>query len=175
MNHLTASEIKSLLREIPDTRQRLMLRVAFLHGLRVSEVTSLTRESIRDGYVAVQRLKGSLKTIQPYVAHADPELGEAEGLTALYDSTSPGETLFPMTRDGVLKLMKRAGARAGLPTHKCHPHILKHSCAMSIIGSGIENTKQYLGHKSLNSTGAYLRVSDEMASKAAAKSFGGLA
>jgi site-specific recombinase XerD len=56
---------------------------------------------------------------------------------------------------------------AGIPAHLAHLHILKHSIAMQTIHSaGIENVRQHLGHKSIASTGAYLKVSDEAASKA---------
>ena len=79
----------------------------------------------------------------------------------------PGDRLFPMSRFGVYKLIKRAGKRAGIPEHKLFPHALKHSIAMQTIHSaGIENVRQWLGHKSIASTGAYLRVSDEEASRA---------
>ena len=173
MQHLTMDEIKRLVEAIPNARQKLMILVGFEHGLRVSELINLTREDIRDGYVSVQRLKGSLKTIQPYVRHPDPVLSEAEGLTKLFGTLKYRERLFPMTRDGVAKLIQRAGARAGLPRHKLHPHVLKHSCAMlTIKRAGIEHLRQYLGHKSIKSTGAYLRVNDEEASAAIAMSFG---
>jgi hypothetical protein len=36
-----------------------------------------------------------------------------------------------------------------------HTHILKHTCGMATISRGIEYTRQYLGHKSISSTGAY--------------------
>ena len=39
-----------------------MLLVAYNHGLRVSEVLSLTKENIQDGALVIQRLKGSNKT-----------------------------------------------------------------------------------------------------------------
>ena len=173
MNHLTQDEIKQLLREIPTPRQRLMIKVGFLHGLRVSELTNLTRENIRDGYVKVQRLKGSLKTTQPFVQHPDAELDESKELRELYGTLKPGEKLFPMTRNGVYKLMQRAGERAGVPANKLHPHALKHSCAMvSIDKMGINKVQQYLGHKSLNSTAAYLKESDESASRAFAGAIG---
>ena len=166
MNHLTKDEFKSLLKNIPDERKKLMLKVGFLHGLRVSELITLTKENIRDGYVNVQRLKGSMHTIQPYVANADPDLDEATGLKAAYGTLQKGEKLFPWTRNGVYKMMMAAGRKAGLPEHKCHPHSLKHSCAMVVIGTGIENARQYLGHRNISSTGAYIRVSDEVASSA---------
>lgn len=172
MNHLSQDEIKDLIREIPNDRQRLMIRVAFLHGLRVSELVNLTRESIKDGYVKVQRLKGSNKTIQPFVHHPDPLLDESDDLSILYTTLKPGERLFPMSRSGVYRLMQRAGARAGIPAHKLHPHALKHGCAMLAIEKmGIQHVRQYLGHKSISSTGEYLKVSDETASKAFAGVF----
>jgi integrase len=171
MNHLTQTEIKALLDNIPDERKKLMFKVGFLHGLRVSELINLTKEDIRDGYVKVQRLKGSLKTVQPFVNHPDAELDESAGLKDLFGTLSKGERLFPWTRNGVFKMMKKAGEKAGLPEHKCHPHTLKHSCAMVVIGTGIENARQYLGHKNISSTGAYVRVSDEVASKAFAGAF----
>jgi len=149
-----------------------MFKVAFLHGLRVSELITLKRESIRDGYVTVQRLKGSNKTTQPFVASPDPDLDEARELHELYNTLKPGERLFPMTRNGVYKLMQRAGSRAGIPAHKLHPHALKHSCAMvGIKNMGIHLVRQYLGHKSISSTGEYLKETDEAASAAFAGAF----
>lgn len=172
MVHLSKDEIKSLLREVKKPLHKLMLKVTFLHGLRVSETINLTKEDIRDSYVKVQRLKGSLKTVQPYVSSTDPEIDEAKELHALYGTLKPGERLFPMTRNGVFKLMQRAGVKAGIPLHKLHPHALKHSCAMAgIKTTGIENVRQYLGHKTISSTGEYLRVADDEASKAVMGAF----
>jgi hypothetical protein len=37
---------------------------------------------------------------------------------------------------------------------------------LTIRTAGIENVRAYLGHKSIASTGAYLKVDDETASKA---------
>jgi integrase len=165
MNHITKDELKALLHEIPVERQRLMVLVTFLHGLRVSETINLTGASIRDGYLTIQRLKGSLKTTQPFVHSDDPELDEFHALTMLAQTTLPKQKLFPMSRFGVYKLIRRAGMKAGIPIHKLHPHALKHGCAMAIIQAGIEYTRQYLGHRTISSTGEYLRVSDESASR----------
>jgi type 1 fimbriae regulatory protein FimB len=167
MFHLDRAQLKALLAAIPDDRNRLMVLVAFNHGLRVSEVINLKGANIRDGHIKVQRLKGSLKTVQPYVKHPDADLDESEALTQLAATTRPGERLFAMTRFGADKLIRRAGAKAGLPAHLCHFHVLKHSvAAQSIQQAGVENVRQWLGHKSIASTGAYLRVSDQAAARA---------
>lgn len=173
MNHLTREELKSLLKEVPNPRQRLMLKVGFWHGLRVSEIINLDGSSIRDGYVSVQRLKGSMKTHQPFQVSVDPILDESQELHDLAKTAKPGERLFPMTRFGVGKLMQRAGRRAGIPRHKLFPHILKHSIAMQTIhDAGIENVRQWLGHRNISSTGAYLNVTDEAASIAITRAAG---
>jgi integrase len=185
MQHFTIEELKGLLKEIKSQstggekqaakreKQRLMVVVGFWHGLRVSELTSLKGADIKDGYINCQRRKGSLHTIQPFIHHDDPYLDEAAGLTELARVVGDDELLFPMTRNGVLKLMQRAGKRAGLPEHKLHPHILKHSIAMQTIKeSGIENVRQWLGHKSIASTGEYLKVSDDAAARIISKSMG---
>lgn len=172
MNHLTKDELKSLLKEIPSQRSRLMILVAYLHGLRVSEVISLTGSSVRDGYLTVKRLKGSLKTSQPLVSSSDSLMDESAYLPKLAEAVGSNGLLFPMTRNGVYKLMQRYGERAGIPKHKLHPHALKHGCAMaSIKVAGIESVRQYLGHRSLSSTGEYLRVNDETASEAVKGAF----
>lgn len=46
----------------------------------------------------------------------------------------------------------------GLPKAKAHPHAFKHPCALQLIDSaGIHRTQAWLGHKSMASTGAYLK------------------
>lgn len=168
MQYMTREEIKALLRVV-NPKHRLMFKVGFWHGLRVSEFINLTGKNIRDGYVTVQRLKGSLHTCQPYQYHPDPDLDESVELTALALTLKDTDKLFPFAnhRDSPRKIMQRAYTKAGIPLHKLHPHVLKHSIAMQTIQSaGIENVRQWLGHKNISSTGAYLKVSDETASLA---------
>lgn len=140
VNSLTKDELKRLLNAVGTSsitseqstarggmtvaQKRLMLLVGFWHGLRISELINLRGRDIRGGYLSAQRLKGSNKTIQPFVDCADPELDEAEALTELGQKLKSNDKLFDITRFGVYKLMQRAGERAGLPPHKCHPHVL---------------------------------------------------
>lgn len=146
---------------------RLMYKVAFWHGLRVSELISLTKENIRDGNITVQRLKGSLATVQPFVAHPNPLLNEADDLREMYSQLQAGERLFPWDRSWVRKLMQRAGTQVGIPAYKMHPHALKHTIAiLTIRKAGIEHVRVRLGHKSIGSTGEYLKATEEQASEA---------
>jgi integrase/recombinase XerD len=170
MKHLSREELTRLLTIAKQNSERdwLMILVSYWHGLRVSEAIELTHENIRDGFITVARKKGSMKTVQPLVRASDPLYDES----ALVKMTG---RFFPITRMTAWNRIQRYGKIAGIPSHLLHPHILKHSIGMhSIKTAGIENVRQYLGHTSIASTGAYLKVDDDVASKAIAAAAGGL-
>lgn len=167
---LSKEQLRGLLAAAKVKRERdwLMCLVAFQHGLRASEVVGLTTENFADGYLTVQRVKGSLKTTQPLVKDEDFLFSEVPALFDWIKQTNPGARLFPITKERFWQLMQQHGETAELPAHLRFPHVLKHTLAMlSIRGSAkIDEVKQYLGHKSLSSTGEYLKVTDEDASTA---------
>jgi integrase len=166
---LDREQILKLLAAARLKRERdwLMILLAFNHGLRASEVIAIRRDDVRDGYLTVQRLKGSLRTVQPLIRHSNPLLSE---LPALFDYASDffeKQKLFPLTRQRFWQLVQEYGERAGIPKHLRHPHVMKHSiAAQTIHTAGIENVRQHLGHKVMSSTGEYLKVTDEAASAA---------
>jgi len=169
MMHLQKDQLLTLLRTAKEHSERdwLLFTVAYLHGLRISEVLSLTPSNVRDGFLAVQRLKGSLKTVQPLVTHVEPLLNERPALEQIVQGLAPDQRIFRnLDRVQSWRLMQKYGQKAGLPEHLLHPHTLKHTAGMATISKGIEFTRQYLGHKSISSTGSYLRVSDLAASQA---------
>ena len=176
MQHLTRDELLKLLgaAKAHSDRDWLAILVGFWHGLRVSEIIGFTPVAVRDGYITIQRLKGSLKTTQPLVAHAEPLLDERDALTRLAAQSEAGKPVFRLSRQRFWKIMQMHCKTAGIPEHKAHPHVLKHTIAMQTIKSaGIENVRQYLGHKSISSTGAYLKVDDDQASQAIAGAIDG--
>lgn len=169
---LTKEEILQLLSHAKSCsgRDHLMILLAFQHGLRASEIISLTPRHLADGYLTIQRLKGSLKTTQPLIADENPLLNEREIVSVFKDGMHSRERLFPMCRQTFWRKIQRYAKAIGLPAHKRNTKMLKHSIAMQTIRlAGIENVRTYLGHKSLSSTGAYLRVNDEGASAAVGK------
>jgi integrase len=147
-------------------RDWLMILVGYSHGLRPSEVVGIKSDDIKDGYVTVARLKGSNRTTQRLVDDENPLLDEVRGLFEFTRRHTPNQRLFPVTRRQFGRLFEQYCALCSIPRHLAHPHILKHTLAMQTIHSaGIENVRQYLGHKSMSSTGAYLKVSDAEASR----------
>lgn len=168
MRSFSREELRALLEAAKAKRERdwLMILVTFNHGLRVSELLAITSDNIRDGFLRIPRLKGSLETVQPLIEHSDPLLSERQALLEYADrAILPGSPVFQLSRQRVWQIMREHGKRAGIPEHKLFPHALKHSIAKQLISDvGIDNTRQWLGHRSMNSTGEYLRVDDETAS-----------
>lgn len=169
MECLSKTELLVLLAAAKATKQRdwLMILVSYNHGLRASETIAITRDALKDGYLTVKRLKGSNRTVQPLLTNVNPLLDERTALLEYAAKSNGNQRLFPVTRRTFYNIVSRHAKTAGIPAHLAHPHILKHTIAMQTIKSaGIENVKAYLGHVSLNSTGAYLKVNDAEASAA---------
>jgi integrase len=166
---LDRDELRALLAAAKRKRERdwLMILLAFRHGLRASEVVGLRPDNFDSGEITVARLKGSLRTTQPLEEDADPLFNVRKGVAEWLLKTPRNQRLFKLTRERFWQLLQEYGAAAGLPKHKRHPHVLKHTIAMQAIKkAGIENVRQFLGHKSMSSTGDYLKVTDKEAASA---------
>jgi len=165
MRHLTKGELLALL-SVSEPQDRLMFMLAANHGLRVSETINLTMENFKDGYLTVQRLKGSLRTSQKLLPNEIALLAE-------YKPSLDGR-LFPFCRRTALRHIKAMGAKAGIPAHKLFNHALKHTTAMLGLYGGMSTPElqTYLGHKSGSSTLAYLKIGEDEASEAFAKAIG---
>lgn len=75
---LSDEQLQALLATAKKHRHRdwLMILVAYVHGLRASEVTNLTAANFKDGEIRVQRGKGSDETTHPLLHHQNPLLNE---------------------------------------------------------------------------------------------------
>jgi integrase/recombinase XerD len=167
MTALSKEELRALLTAARARRERdyLMILVAYCHGLRASEVVHLKRKDIGDDFITVQRLKGSKKTTQPLLEHPEALFNERHALTEYTRNLHNEQPLFPISRVQFWRLVQRHAAAAGLPKHKRHPHMLKHTTGRhGIASANIRDVQEWLGHASLASTGVYLdRTPEEVA------------
>ncbi len=175
-------EVLTLLRAARQHSRRAhaMILLAIRHGMRCSEVTGLRLPDldVREGWVRVQRLKGSMTTVQPLERHPGQLLDEIKVLRAwlrerpddgtdiVFNSTHGGR----MNRSTFFRLWRLLAIRAGLPREKQHVHCGKHTCG-SLLAAGNVNVhliRQRLGHRSLASAAVYCRgVTDQQAAQAA--------
>lgn len=183
MVHLEPAEVLALLRTARacGAREWAMIVLAYKHGMRASEVCNLRLDDVdlKNGSIVVDRLKGSLRTVQAVTAHrGEPLLNEVKALSEWIKQRRDdgSDFLFVSQKGGRLdrsqffRLFRSIAAAAGLPPEKRHPHALKHSIATHLVAANVNLAlvKQQLGHKSIGSTMRYITTSDQQASKAAA-------
>jgi integrase/recombinase XerD len=169
---LTEEETAALL-AAPDRatrtgrRDHAMLHLAVVTGLRVSELTALTPDSIHLGagpHVTCQG-KGRKQRVTPLTATAVAIL--REWLREL--PAGPAQTLFPasagsrLSRDAVERRLSlyatAAAARCpSLASKKISPHTLRHTAAMRLLHAGVEVSviALWLGHEQTETAGIYL-------------------
>jgi site-specific recombinase XerD len=171
---LTAAEIDALL-TAPDLtrwegrRDQALMSLAVQTGLRVSELIGLNCGDLTLGIGASVRCEGKgrkqrvVPLTAPVAALMQRWLTERAG--------QPDQPLFP-TRGGrrlshdaiALRINTHAAtAAAKCPTlrgKRLHPHVLRHSCAMTLLHAGVDTTviALWLGHAGTRSTEPYLHA-----------------
>ena len=174
VSFLDPAEIDALL-AAPDLtrwegrRDRTLLLLAAQTGLRLSELTGLDCGDVTLGTGASVRCLGkgrkhrAVPLTTPTQAVLRVWMTERAG--------QPGQPLFPtrtgrrLSTDAVRRLVRQHAAAAALrcPSirpDKLHPHILRHSCAMTLLHAGVDTAviALWLGHADIRSTNAYLHA-----------------
>ncbi len=165
-------------------REHAMFLFAVAHGARASEICNLRMSDInfKSEQVHIARLKGSLDSIQTLLRVKGSSLfNETAALKAWLIVREPDADDFVfnsqkatrLNRVTVYKLFRAVARLAGMPEALQHPHVLKHTAAMLMVRAGANAflIRQHLGHRSFDSTLAYVNPSDSDASAAAAKAF----
>jgi integrase len=165
-------------------REHAMFLFAVAHGARASEICNLRISDLnfKSEQVHIARLKGSLDSTQTLLRVKGSALfNEPAVLRAWLDVRKPDADDFVfnsqkatrLSRITVYKLFRAIARAAGLPETLQHPHVLKHTAAMLMVRAGANAflIRQHLGHRSFDSTLAYVNPSDGEASAAASKAF----
>jgi integrase/recombinase XerD len=186
ISYLNNEQLEKLLRTAKEhgPREHAMFLFAVAHGARAQEIANLRLSDInfQNEQIHIARLKGSLASTQNLLKVKGNSLfDEKAALKAWLDVRVPDADNFvfnsqkstQMNRVTVFKLYKAVARKAGLDEKLQHPHVLKHSAAMLMVRAGANAflIRQHLGHRSFDSTLAYVNPSDAEASAAAAKAF----
>jgi type 1 fimbriae regulatory protein FimB len=134
----------------------------YRHGLRCSEATDIRKDDVSfdRSTIWIRRLKGSnsgmhpiegdeLRAIRRYLASRD------DSLPWLFLSERQGR----LTRFAVNYLVARTAEAAGISN--LHPHCLRHSCGYALADKGVDlrTIQEWLGHRSIEMTIRYTRIS----------------
>jgi site-specific recombinase XerD len=176
MKYLKTNELLKVLEVASQhgTREHAICLLAYKHALRASEIASLTLSDVRNNQIDVRRLKGSLHTIQPLQAHANPLLNEPSVLKAwLRDrGSADGSQLLFTSRQGsglsrrqIFNIFESIAIRAGIEEGRRNVHILKHSLCAHLVraGQSVAFVQISAGHRDPKSTLYYAHVTDEEA------------
>lgn len=174
VSFLTAAEIDAVV-GAPDLsrwegrRDRALLLVAVQTGLRVSELTGLNCGDVGLGTGANVRCEGKGRKHR-----AVPLTTATEAVLAVWLAERDGrrdEPVFPtrtgrrLSADAVERLVRKHAVTAAsrcpsLRPERLHPHVLRHSCAMTLLQAGVDTAviALWLGHADIRSTQAYLHA-----------------
>jgi len=180
MTSLTYDELLAVLKEAKahSVRNWAMILTAFSHGLRATEVCNLRMSDLVDGHLTIKRLKGSNTTTHQLVPHrGEPLLDEVKAIKAWLAErpTDAGDALFPSQKGGCMsatqfyRVFQSVAQECGMPTHKRHPHVLKHTTCTMLIRTdmNVAKVQAFVGHAAIASTMRYVSISDEEASREA--------
>ncbi|MBM4272215.1 MAG: site-specific tyrosine recombinase XerD [Deltaproteobacteria bacterium] len=149
------------------TRDTAMLELMYATGIRVSELLSLTINSVnwQVGYLVVmgkggkERIvpmgKSAYHCVRAYVDSSRPKFLKGRQTNLLFLNRA-GEGL---TRQGFWKILKKYATKSGLHK-KIHPHTFRHSFATHLLegGADLRSVQMMLGHSDISTTQIYTHV-----------------
>lgn len=160
---LSESEVQSMLALEPDQRNRVLLRMLYALGGRVSEVCALKwRDTQERGDAGQVVLYGKGAKTRVVLLSADTW----RELVSLRENSDPDAPVFPSRKkrghldpSQVKRIVTAAARRAGI-VGNVSPHWLRHAHASHALDRGcpIHLVQATLGHASVATTGRYLHA-----------------
>lgn len=172
---LTSAEIEKLLEqpdlsELKGQRDKVMLEILYVTGIRVTELVSLRIDDVNfsSGYIRVKKKNSerhiplgnrSMKLLKEYMERVRPLLIRTEEEKSLFINTNGQK----MTRQGYWKILKQYKDQAKIDK-EITPHTIRHSFAVHMLQNGTEVKKvqELLGHTDVASTMMYTQMANSM-------------
>ncbi len=180
---LTAEELERLFaavegEQIRDLRDAAILETLYSTGLRVSELTNLSRNQVdlkRKEFAVTG--KGRKTRIVFLTEIAAEKIGKylnrrTDNLPAVFISHGPnstkgdqivgGKNVGRLTPWSVANLVRKYSIAAGI-VKKVTPHTLRHSFATTLLNNGadLRSVQEMLGHASITTTQIYTHVTNK--------------
>lgn len=171
--YLSGPEVEALFEAARFTRHsernRCLIYMAYIHGLRASELLDLRISDLdlRYGTLNVRRLKNGFSTVHPLLAR---EIKVIKAWLHVRKSTVCVESdwLFtsmkgtPLSRQQFYNIIRELGKKAGC-SFCPHPHMLRHACGFALADRGIDTRliQDYLGHRNIRHTVRYTASNPE--------------
>jgi len=141
------------------------------YGLRPGEVAALKQSSV-NCMARTLRIEQSKTRSVLVLPLASDTIGLLRAYIERYGSASDEAAMFclaqppfgPMSACAISVRFKVHARRSGLPIAEASAYALRHSFAMRLLGAGvgIKLIGDLMGHRSMDSTSAYLRIQTDM-------------
>lgn len=173
---LTDEEIEHLKRNCRTEKEKLIINLGLLAGLRVSEVADLKCGDISLGITTSSLTVRNGKGGKPRLVRFNGELKESIMEYLKYKMAGPNDPLLSagpgghLARRTVQRVFERVAGRAGISGHSFHH--LRHTYASHLYRASNYNLRlvqKQLGHSSIKTTQVYADVFDEDLTKAVEK------
>lgn len=148
-----------------------MLETLYATGLRVSELITLSKETVASGQpMLLVRGKGGRERMVPIGQSARKALGAYLDVLAEHKTYARSNWLFPSNaRDGYLtrvrffQILKELAVEADIPPERISAHVLRHAFATHLLANGadLRSVQKMLGHADISTTQIYTHVLEE--------------
>lgn len=159
--------------DLRSFRDKALLATLFSTGVRVSELSSLNRDSIDfsrgeftvrgkgDKYRVVFLSDGAKEMIKKYLKKR-VDVDDALFIRVPKDAKFENESELRLTPRSIERLLKKHAIAAGI-AKKVTPHSLRHQFATDLLkgGADIRSVQALLGHAHITTTQIYTHVTDE--------------
>lgn len=161
---LSKNEVKSLIEAAYTQKSKLLIKLFYSSGLRLSECINLKFSDLElnEKIGWVRKGKGSkdrLFILSTSLAEEIRKYGNNKDIHSCIFLNKKNESL---SARNVQKIVARAAKNAGI-TKRVSPHTLRHSFATHLLegGTDIRKIQELLGHSNLQTTQIYTKVSTE--------------
>jgi site-specific recombinase XerD len=159
---LSKEEVVKLINNIKNNKHKLMIKLLYSAGFRVSELLHLKVENMdfENNYGWVKKGKGNKDRLFILASSLKNELLNYIKENNLdYDSLIFTSYNGQMSARSIQEIIKKAAKKSKI-NKKVHPHTLRHSFATHLLEDGYDLTsvQSLLGHNSLETTMIYLHI-----------------
>ncbi|MEM3074827.1 MAG: tyrosine-type recombinase/integrase [Candidatus Pacearchaeota archaeon] len=158
---LAKDEIKKMIDSTENIKHKLILKVIYGCGLRVSEVVNLKKEDInfQECLIHIKLSKGRKDRFVAIPLSLKQELNS-------YCILNESDILFPSLRGGKLTtatiqaIVENAAKKTNIQK-RVYPHLLRHSFATHLLenGTDLRIIQKLLGHSDIKTTQIYTQIS----------------
>lgn len=151
-------------------RNKVMLYLLYVTGLRISELTQLVKSSVMwdTGFLQVEGKGGKQRMVplpeamrmllREYLEKYHSTLSHSRKTEYLFPILY-ANTIRPITRQALWGILKQLCVKSGLPK-SISPHHLRHSLATHLLkrGADLRSLQMLLGHENLSTVQIYTHV-----------------